>query len=201
MLAHLYALVAGIDAQHLHTRDHSENVASYAVALGQALGLDKERIVRLRRAALLHDVGKVAIPRAILEKPSELDDAEFEQMKLHAPIGASMLAHAGLREESEWVRHHHERYDGQGYPDGVAGESIPLEARIIFVADSFEAMTSDRPYRAGVPVEEAIAELRRCSGGQFEPRIVETLAGLVAAGELTLLALRRDEVGPRAASR
>jgi len=196
MLAHLYALVAGIDAQHLHTRDHSENVAAYAVALGQALGLPSERIVRLRRAALLHDVGKVAIPRAILEKPSKLSDAEFEHMKLHAPIGAAMLAHAGLREESAWVRHHHERLDGRGYPDRIAGGDIPLEARIIFVADSFEAMTSDRPYRAGMAVEDAMAELRRCKGGQFEPEIVETLARLLDDGDLTLLCLRRDEVGP-----
>jgi len=196
LLAHLYALVAGIDDQHLHTRDHSENVAAYAVALGQALGLERERVVRLRRAALLHDVGKVAIPRAILEKPSKLTDAEFEHIKLHAPIGAAILAHAALREEAAWVRHHHERLDGRGYPDGVAGDDIPLEARIIFVADSFEAMTSDRPYRAGMPVEDAIAELRRCKGGQFEPEIVETLARLVDEGSLPVLCLRRDEVGP-----
>ena len=199
MLAHLYALVAGIDAQHLHTRDHSENVAAYAVALGQALGLERERIVRLRRAALLHDVGKVAIPRAILEKPSKLTADEFEHMKLHAAVGATMLAHAGLREEATWVRHHHERVDGGGYPDGIGGDDIPLEARIIFVADSFEAMTSDRPYQAGIPVEAAVAELRRCAGGQFQPEIVETLARLLDEGSLTVLCLRQDEVGPPAA--
>jgi diguanylate cyclase (GGDEF)-like protein/putative nucleotidyltransferase with HDIG domain len=197
MLAHLYALVAGIDAQHLHTRDHSENVAAYAVALGQALGLDRDRVVRLRRAALLHDVGKVAIPRAILEKPSRLSDDEFEHMKLHAHVGAAMLAHAGLRDEADWVRNHHERIDGGGYPDGVRGDEIPLEARIIFVADSFEAMTSDRPYRAGMPVEDAVAELRRCAGKQFQPEIVETLARLIAQGSLTVLCLRQDEVGPK----
>ena len=200
MLAHLYALVAGIDAQHLHTRDHSENVAAYAVALGQALGLDRERVVRLRRAALLHDVGKVSIPRSILEKPSKLTSEEFDHMKLHAAVGAAMLAHAGLGEEAQWVRHHHERIDGRGYPDAITGDEIPLEARIIFVADSFEAMTSDRPYRAGMAVEDAIAELRRCSGTQFQPEIVETLARLVDEGSLTVLCLRRDEVGPRAAT-
>ena len=85
-------------------------------------------------------------------------------MKLHAAVGAAMLAHAGLREEATWVRHHHERLDGGGYPDGIAGDDIPLEARIIFVADSFEAMTSDRPYRAGMAVDDAVAELRRCAG-------------------------------------
>jgi diguanylate cyclase (GGDEF)-like protein len=200
LLAHLYALVAGIDAQHLHTRDHSENVAAYAVALGQALGLEKERIVKLRRAALLHDVGKVSISRDVLEKPSRLTDDEFEQMKLHAGVGSAMLAHAGLAEEAEWVRHHHERFDGRGYPDGVAGEAIPLEARIIFVADSFEAMTSDRPYRAGMPVEDALAELRRCSGTQFQPEIVATLERLVGSGQLAVLSLRQgDAIGPRAA--
>jgi diguanylate cyclase (GGDEF)-like protein/putative nucleotidyltransferase with HDIG domain len=195
MLAHLYALVAGIDAQQLHTRDHSENVAAYAVALGQALGLDRDRVVRLRRAALLHDVGKVSIPRAILEKPSKLTDDEFEHMKLHASVGAAMLAHAGLREESVWVRHHHERVDGGGYPDAIAGDDIPLEARIILVADSFDAMTSDRPYREGMAVEQAIAELRRCAGRQFQPEIVETLARLVDEGSLTVLCLRQDDVG------
>ena len=201
LLSHLYALVAGIDAQELHTRDHSENVAAYAVALGQALGLDGDRIVRLRRAALLHDIGKVAIPRSILEKPAKLTPDEFEHIKLHAPIGAAMLAHAGLCEEAAWVRHHHERLDGRGYPNGIAGDDIPLEARIIFVADSFEAMTSDRPYRAGMPVEDAVAELRRCAGEQFQPEIVETLARLLDEGSLTLLCLRQDEVGPRTVTR
>jgi diguanylate cyclase (GGDEF)-like protein len=194
-LAHLYALVAMIDAQHLHTRDHSENVASYAVALGQRLGLDHDRIVRLRRAALLHDVGKVSVNAAILDKPASLTDDEYVQIKGHAPVGGTLLAHAGLEEESRWVRHHHERLDGRGYPDGLGGADIPLEARIIFVADSFEAMTSDRPYHAGMPVPDALAELRRCAGGQFDPAVVEAMAALVEDGGLTVLALREDGSG------
>jgi diguanylate cyclase (GGDEF)-like protein/putative nucleotidyltransferase with HDIG domain len=189
-IAHLYALVATIDDSHLHTRHHSENVAAYAVALGQALGLDRERIVNLRRAALLHDIGKVAVGEGILTKPAALSEAEYDEIKLHPVVGATMLLHAGLIEEAGWVRHHHERVDGAGYPDRLAGDQVPLEARIIFVADSFEAMTSDRPYRAGMSEEEAVAELRRCSGTQFEPEIVETLARLVEEGELTVLALR-----------
>jgi diguanylate cyclase (GGDEF)-like protein/putative nucleotidyltransferase with HDIG domain len=193
-IAHLYALVATIDDSHLHTRDHSENVAAYAVALGQALGLDRERIVSLRRAALLHDIGKVAVCEGILAKPAALTESEYQDIKLHPAVGATMLMHAGLRQEADWVRHHHERIDGAGYPDGLRGGEIPLEARIIFVADSFEAMTSDRPYRAGMDVAEAVQELRRCSGTQFEPRIVEALAGLVEAGELTVLALRAEAV-------
>jgi diguanylate cyclase (GGDEF)-like protein len=194
-LAHLYALVAMIDAQHLHTRDHSENVASYAVALGQRLGLDHDRVVRLRRAALLHDVGKVSVSASILDKPAALTDDEYGQIKGHAPVGGTLLAHAGLADESRWVRHHHERVDGRGYPDGLEGGEIPLEARIIFVADSFEAMTSDRPYHAGMPVADALAELRRCAGGQFDPEVVEAMAALLEDGGLTVLALREDGSG------
>jgi diguanylate cyclase (GGDEF)-like protein len=190
VLAHLYALVATIDAQHLHTRDHSENVAAYAVALGQEFELDRDRIVQLRRAALLHDVGKVAVSGEVLSKPGRLTDAEMDEIKLHPAVGATMLLHAGLIEEADWVRHHHERLDGAGYPDGLVADEIPLEARIIFVADAFEAMTSDRPYRAGMSVPDALAELRRCAGTQFEPGIVEVLERLVAADQITVLALR-----------
>jgi diguanylate cyclase (GGDEF)-like protein len=192
MLAHLHAVVAGIDAAHLHTRDHSENVASYAVALGQAIGLDPDRIVRVRRAAFLHDIGKVAVADDILGKPSGLTDEEFEAIKLHPQVGATMLHHAGLHEEARWVGAHHERLDGKGYPNALEADEIPLEARIIFVADSFEAMTSDRPYRLGMPVPDAIAELRRCAGTQFDPALVETLADLVEHDRLAVLALRNE---------
>jgi putative nucleotidyltransferase with HDIG domain len=190
MLAHLHALVATIDAQHLNTRDHSQNVAAYAAAIGERLGLSRERIVLLRRAALFHDIGKVAVRGDVLNKPSALTDEEFEEIKVHAVVGGAMLKHSGFAEEAEWVRHHHERLDGLGYPDALAGSDIPLEARIIFVADSFEAMTSDRPYQAGIPVADAIKELRSCAGTQFEPRLVEALVELLEQGELAVLALR-----------
>jgi diguanylate cyclase (GGDEF)-like protein len=191
-LSHLYGLVNVIDAQHLHTRDHSENVAAYAVALGQALGFTPERIVRLRRAAFLHDVGKVAVNRDLLDKPDKLTDDEYEQMKLHPTVGGMMLSHAGLYEEAHWVRSHHERVDGQGYPAGLSADEIPLEARILFVADAFEAMTSDRPYHAGVGVNEALAELRRCAGTQFDARVVGAFANLVERGDVAVLALRNE---------
>ena len=190
VLAHLYALVATIDARHLQTRDHSENVAAYAVALGQELGLDRDRVMQLRRAAFLHDVGKVAVSQATLSKPGRLTAAQVDEIRLHPGVGSTMLLHAGLGEEALWVRHHHERLDGAGYPDGLEGDDIPLEARIIFVADAFEAMTSDRPYRPGMDVPQALAELLRCAGTQFEPRIVDALERLVGAGDLTVLALR-----------
>ena len=190
MLAHLHALVSTIDAEHLKTRDHSENVAAYAAGIGGALGLAPERIVRLRRAALFHDIGKIAVKAEILSKPAALTDEEYAEMKTHSVVGSSMLAHAGFPEEARWVRQHHERLDGRGYPDGLGAADIALESRIIFVADSFEAMTSDRPYRAGMPVADAVAELERCAGTQFDPRVVEAMAGLLERDELPVLALR-----------
>jgi putative nucleotidyltransferase with HDIG domain len=193
MLAHLHALVATIDAQHLNTRDHSQNVAAYAAAIGERIGLTREQIVLLRRAALFHDIGKVAVRGEVLNKPSGLSDAEFEEIKVHTVVGGAMLAHSGFPVEADWVRHHHERLDGRGYPDGLTGDEIPLESRIIFVADSFEAMTSDRPYHVGTPVDDAVAELRRCAGTQFEPRLVEALVALLEADELPVLALRDSD--------
>jgi diguanylate cyclase (GGDEF)-like protein/putative nucleotidyltransferase with HDIG domain len=189
VVSHLHPLVATIDAEHLHTRDHSENVAAYSVAIAQELGLDAERIMRIRQAAIFHDIGKLAVESTILEKPSALEDAEYERIKLHPAVGATMLLHAGLREEAGWVRAHHERLDGRGYPDGLAGDEIPLEARILFVADSFEAMTSDRPYRRGTDPAAACSELRRCAGTQFDVDVVEALVALVERDELAVLAL------------
>ncbi len=191
-LAQLYALVAMIDEAHLHTRDHSENVASYALALGQELGLEREHLVRLRRAAMLHDIGKVGVASAILDMPRALTDEEFAQIKTHSEVGGRILAHAGLTEEASWVRGHHERFDGRGYPDGLAGEDIPFEARIIFVADSLEAMTSDRPYRDGMSVPEAMAEVRACAGTQFDPTVVDALERLVGENRLAIMALRSE---------
>lgn len=190
ILAHLHAVVASIDALHLHTRDHSENVAAYAVALGQALGLDEQHVMRVRRAAFLHDIGKIAVDEAILSKPAALTAAEFTQIEIHPVVGARMLHTAGLEDEAVWIRHHHERVDGRGYPDGKAGDLIPFEARIIFVADAFEAMTSDRPYRQGMPVREAGQEIRRHAGTQFDATVVDVFLRLLDGGSLDVLALR-----------
>src|SRR3954453_3076183 len=190
MPQHLHALVAAIDSQHLNTRDHSQNVAAYAAAIGERMGLTRERIVLLRRAALFHDIGKVAVRRDVLNKPSRLTDAEFEEIKVHAVVGGAMLHHSGFEIEADWVRHHHERLDGRGYPDGLPGAEIAIEARIIHVADSFEAMTSDRPYHQGRAVGEAVEEMRRCAGTQFDPRGVEALVELLEADALPVLALR-----------
>ena len=189
-LQHLYGIVEMLDAGHLRTRAHSQTVAAYSVAMGKTMGLDAARLMKLRRAALLHDVGKASVPAEILDKRGPLTDQEFEIVRGHSAAGAEMLAHAGLLQEAQWVRWHHERFDGNGYPDGLTGPELPLEARILFVADAFEAMTSDRPYRAGTSSEEAIVELQRCAGTQFDPEAVDALVGLVRAGEVAVLANR-----------
>jgi putative nucleotidyltransferase with HDIG domain len=186
-LQHLYGIVEMLDSGDLRTRAHSQTVAAYSVAVGKAMGLEPAQLIKLRRAALLHDVGKVSVPAEILDKPGPLTDAEFAIVRGHSAAGAEMLAHAGLPDEARWVRWHHERVDGMGYPDGLTGAELPLEARIMFVADAFEAMTSDRPYRAGTSADEAIAELQRCVGTQFDAHAVAALVALVRAGEIAVL--------------
>lgn len=176
--ARLIPLVRRIDG------GHSANVERYAVAIGRRMGLDERCIAHVRRAAYLHDIGKATVPADILSKAGPLTEEELGLIRLHPAVGSTMLASAGLWPEVSLVRAHHERFDGGGYPDGLAGEGIPLEARILFVADSFDAMTSDRSYRRGMPVEEAFDELRRCSGTQFDPCVVDALLGLVEDGSV-----------------
>jgi diguanylate cyclase (GGDEF)-like protein len=193
-LLHLFGLVELLDSGPLQTRAHSQTVASYAVAIGNRLDLPSEQLMKLRRAALLHDVGKISVPAEILNKPARLTEDEFRTVQGHSTAGGLMVAHAGLRDEAQWVRWHHERIDGAGYPDGLSGDEIPLEARILFVADSFEAMTSDRPYRSGMVTADALEELERCAGTQFDPDAVAALASLVREGELDVLAIRDAHV-------
>jgi diguanylate cyclase (GGDEF)-like protein/putative nucleotidyltransferase with HDIG domain len=162
------SLAVAVDAKDAYTQSHSQTVANLCAAIGNELGFDAERLKRIRLAGLLHDVGKIGIPDAILRKPAKLTVGEFEQMKTHAALGADIVRAAEMPERADWIRHHHERIDGRGYPDALAGEQIPLESRIIHVADAFEAMTSDRPYRDGPGEQFAIEELRRNAGTQFD---------------------------------
>jgi diguanylate cyclase (GGDEF)-like protein/putative nucleotidyltransferase with HDIG domain len=153
---------------------HTAMVASLAGAVAERLGLSPDRVADVRSAAELHDVGKVAIPDDILDKPSALSDEEWEFMRRHTLIGARIVAAApALDRVAPLVRSSHERWDGTGYPDGLAGEAIPLGARIVAVCDAFDAMTSDRPYSPGMPSAAALMELRRCAGSQFDPGVVE----------------------------
>ncbi|MCX8006716.1 MAG: HD domain-containing protein [Coriobacteriia bacterium] len=179
-LSTVRALAAAIDAKDPYTRGHSERVATYALAIAERVGLSTEQKDALEMASYLHDIGKIGISEDILLKPGRLSDEEMGQMRHHPLIGANILKPVSF----PWpilpvVRHHHEHFDGNGYPAGLRGEEIPLLARILTVADSYEAMTSDRPYRRGRSVHEAIAELRRCAGTQFDPRLVDAFIGVL----------------------
>ncbi|MBI5106741.1 MAG: diguanylate cyclase [Solirubrobacterales bacterium] len=161
-------------------REHLGGVAALALAAGRRLGLDNEQLDEVVRGAELHDVGKVAVPDGILGKPGPLDDEEWAIMRQHTIVGERILAAApALRPVAALVRASHERWDGGGYPDGLAGEAIPLGARIITACDAYDAMRADRPYARPVTVEAALAELRRCAGTQFDPRVVEAVVAAV----------------------
>jgi two-component system, cell cycle response regulator len=154
-------------------RAHVQGVADLSAAVGRRLGLNSEDLEELIIAAQLHDVGKIAIPDAILQKPGPLDEAEWTLIRQHTVIGQRILgAVPALHGVGTIVRATHERWDGAGYVDGLAGQAIPLAARIIAVCDTFGAMTSDRPYGGAVSVEDAFTELRRCAGTQFDPDVV-----------------------------
>jgi HD-GYP domain-containing protein (c-di-GMP phosphodiesterase class II) len=176
------ALAQAVDAKDSGTRSHCETVSQLCVMIAEELDLPPRRIAELRLAGLLHDVGKIGIPDAILQKPAKLTDAEFEVMKTHSALGHSIVAAAGREQEAFWILHHHERPDGHGYPTGLRGDELPLESRIILVADAFEAITADRPYRKQASVADALAELERHAGTQFDPRCVTALKQAIAAG-------------------
>jgi HD-GYP domain-containing protein (c-di-GMP phosphodiesterase class II) len=169
------ALVRLVDAKDDYTARHSQAVSDLVEGIGRRLALDETTIGQLRLAGLLHDLGKVAIPDRILQKRQPLDAEELTVVREHAEIGYRLLADAGVAPVHEWVRHHHEAWDGSGYPLGLAGDDIPLGSRIILVADAFHAMTSERPYRKGCTAADALDELRRCSWTQFDARIVTAL--------------------------
>jgi diguanylate cyclase (GGDEF)-like protein len=169
------ALARAVDAKDSYTRSHSETVAELCAIIATQLGLEPERVAAARLAGLVHDVGKIGVPDAILQKPAALDPHEYAIIKTHSTLGHKILHGTDLTREAPWVLHHHERMDGAGYPSGLSGSDIPLEARIIHVADAFEAMTSDRPYRRGMPEQAALDELQRHTGTQFDPECVSAL--------------------------
>jgi diguanylate cyclase (GGDEF)-like protein len=170
------SLAKAVDARDVYTGSHSERVSDLAARIAVRLELPEEHVELTRLAASLHDLGKLAIPEEILRKPGPLTDAERLVLERHPQIGYRMLESLGVDPLAEWVLHHHERWDGDGYPDGLFGEEIPIGARIIFVADAYDAMTSDRVYRQRLSEDEALAELERCAGTQFDPRIVAAMA-------------------------
>jgi diguanylate cyclase (GGDEF)-like protein len=167
------SLAKAVDARDTYTGRHSERVTELAARVAGRLGLDTEQVELTRLAASLHDLGKLAIPEEILRKPGELNESERLVIQRHPQIGHRMLESLGVEPIAEWVLHHHERWDGDGYPDRLRGEEIPLGARIIFVADAYDAMTSTRGYGKLLSPREALEELERCSGSQFDPAIVD----------------------------
>ncbi len=181
-LATVRSLAAAVDAKDTYTRGHSDGVAEYAKTIGEAMGLSSEQRIALEMAAYLHDIGKIGVKEGILLKPGRLTEDEMDQMRHHPLIGANILRPVAF----PWpitpvVRHHHEHWDGRGYPAGLKGEEIPLLARILSVADAYEAMISDRPYRAGRDADEAIGELERCAGTQFDARVVDAFVKALRA--------------------
>lgn len=168
------ALTAAIEARHLETGDHCRQLGHLGERIAKRLGLSEQERTTIRIGGYLHDIGKIGIADRILLKPGKLTDEEMAEMRRHSEIGATIVdTHESMRGIAQIVRHHHERWDGHGYPARLAGQNIPLGARIIAVVDSWSAMTSDRVYRDRMPEDQARAELRRCSGSQFDPLILE----------------------------
>ena len=191
-LAALRALARAVDAKDRSTREHSTRVAALSHAVAQELGWSRDASRDLRRAGLLHDVGKIGVPDAILLKPGALTDAEMERVRGHSTLGAEIVGELLPADQVAWVRHHHERWDGGGYPAGIAGEGIPEGARIIAVADAWDVMRSDRPYRAALPPEVAMEQMRSLAGVQFCPRGVDALFAALAAQSAAEAALRSE---------
>ena len=189
-LASVQSLAEALEVKDPYTRGHSIRVSHYSVLIARELELDDELLRQIELGGHVHDIGKIGVREDVLNKPGKLTDAEYEHIMTHPVVGWRILA--PLLGETpvalNIVRSHHERYDGRGVPDRLAAENIPFEARIAAVADSFDAMTSDRPYRPdGMSLEAAMAELVRCSGAQFDPRVVAAMISAVAAGRISLV--------------
>ena len=180
----VHALARAVDARDGYTHMHSQRVAFYAATLASTLKFDDERVEAIRMAGLLHDVGKIGIRDQILLKPGKLTRDEYTVMRRHSELGRAIIAGAGLADIAGWVGSLHERFDGAGYPDGLSGEEIPIESRILHVADALEAMTCPRSYREPIVPAEAVAELERCAGSQFDADVVAVMARLVREGAI-----------------
>jgi two-component system cell cycle response regulator len=170
------SLAAAIEARDGYTGGHSDEVQRLSVAVAHGLGLDRAQIDEIGTVAMLHDVGKIGIPDHVLHNPDPLSREEWAVMRQHPVIGERILEPLpGLAEVARAVRHEHERWDGTGYPDGLAGEEIPLAARIVLACDAYHALVSDRPYRSALPRDEALRELEVCAGTQFDPAVVAAI--------------------------
>jgi len=186
----IIAIAKAVDAKDERTSQHSQRVSEYSVLIAKELGFDDKELIKLKRAALMHDIGKIGIPDRILNKPARLTDEEYAIMKSHVTRGAEILKDFTLIEHVvEGARYHHERYDGRGYPDGLKGEEIPLYGRIIGVADAFDAMTANRVYRKQMDFDYVLNEMRNGRGTQFDPQVVDVMLRLIDEGKIDLNAL------------
>ena len=181
----ILAIAKTVDAKDENTSQHSMRVSEYSVLIARELGFTDAECENLRKAALLHDIGKIGIPDRILNKPARLDDEEYKVMKSHVTRGAEILKDFTMIDHvHEGTLYHHEKYDGTGYPYGLKGENIPLYGRIIGVADAFDAMTANRVYRKQLDFDFVLGELKRCRGSQFDPRITDIMLKLIADGKI-----------------
>jgi len=188
----LAALASALDAKDPYTHGHSYRVSRYALLIGEEMGLPDAQLQALEYAALLHDLGKIGIDGEIIAKPGKLTPEEFEVMKTHPVKGAKIIERLRFLEEAaEIVKYHHERVDGKGYPDGLSGEKIPMMARILHVCDTYDAMTSSRPYREALSVDRALEEFAKCRGTQFDEKVVDALLSLHARGSMETI---RDDI-------
>ena len=195
--ATLTALTSALDFRDNETGGHSDRVVAYMELLLEQMNIRGPELATLRRGALLHDVGKIGVPDNVLRKPTALSEGEWAVMKRHPEFGARIIAGIPFLEDvARIVRHHHERWDGMGYPDGLKGDRIPLGARIFAVGDSFDAMTSDRPYRRGLLIDAAREEIRRCANSQFDPAVVTAFLSIPVA-RLTAIADDAPHTHPR----
>ena len=188
-LASVQALAEALEVKDPYTRGHSVRVSHYASVIAKEMGLGGELLRRIELGGHVHDIGKIGVREDVLNKPGKLTNDEYQHIMTHPMVGWKILAPllGDMPEALNIVRSHHERFDGRGIPDGLAGTNIPLEARITAAADSFDAMTSDRPYRPGLSMDEAITEIVRCSGSQFDPRIVDAVVSAVDGGRFVLI--------------
>jgi HD-GYP domain-containing protein (c-di-GMP phosphodiesterase class II) len=170
------SLAKAVDERDAYGGSHSQRVGDYSARIARRLGADEPAVELTRLAGNLHDLGKLAIPEEVLRKPGTLSEAERLMLERHPQIGFRMLESLGVQPVAEWVLHHHERWDGAGYPNRLASDQIPLGARIIFVADAYDAMTSERAYHEALSQGDALAELERCAGTQFDPAVVRALS-------------------------
>ncbi len=182
----LLALARAVDAKDPSTQRHSERVAELAARLSVELGWSSEATARLRQAALVHDVGKIGIPDAMLVKSDDLTEREYEIVQQHAELGARITQDVLDHDQVAWIRHHHERWNGSGYPDGLDGDGIPVGAQLLAVADAYDTMTSDRPYRRAMTASRALEEAQRVAGTQFSPKVVAALRRLIEADEAAM---------------